>query len=94
MVTSIGRFALTEEVLDLARAQRGVDGDEDGAGLGERKLQDDPLRNIRGPHRHAIAAPDAGGDQPAGDHARFLFQRAKRPSQGAIGVNEGFVVGQ
>ena len=72
---------MPEEVFDLARAQRGVDGDEDRADLRERELQDDPLGHVGGPHRDAVAAIDAGADQPPRDQARFALEVAKGPAQ-------------
>ena len=76
------RFALAQQVLDLARTQRRIDGDEDRADLGERELQDDPFRNVGGPHGDAIAARDTGRDQAARDQPRFLLERAEGPDAG------------
>ena len=93
-MNSVAASTLAEQVFDLARAQRGVDGHENRADLRQRELQDDPFGHVGRPHGDAIAAVDAGGDQAARDQPRFGFELAERPAQVAIGIDEGFVVGK
>jgi hypothetical protein len=42
----------------------------------------------------AFASANCRTIHSAGDQARFLFERLERPSQVAVGIDEGFVVGQ
>ena len=50
------RLALAQQVVDVARAQRGVGGDENRADLRERELQDHPFGHVGRPQHDALAA--------------------------------------
>src|SRR5581483_9884290 len=85
------RVALSQEVLDVLRAQRRIGGDEDRADLRERELEDDPLGHVRRPEDDALAGRDAEGDEAARDRARFAVERPEgvpRP----VDVDEGLAV--
>jgi hypothetical protein len=68
------RFALPQQVVDVAGPQRRVGGHENRADLRERELKDDPFRHIGGPDHHALAGLDADGAQPARDRACFMVE--------------------
>ncbi|OPZ60805.1 MAG: hypothetical protein BWY87_00247 [Deltaproteobacteria bacterium ADurb.Bin510] len=54
-----GRIRLTDDVLELARLEVGVDRDENRADHAQRELQMHPFGNIGGPDRDMVAALDA-----------------------------------
>ena len=76
-------LALAQQVVDVARAQRRVGGDEDGADLRERELQHDPLGHVGRPDDDALARLDAERHQPARDRARLRARARRRCSAAA-----------
>ena len=74
-----GRFALPEQIIDVLGPQRGIGCHQDGADFRQRKLQDDPLGDVRGePHRH---------------RARLLFESLEGEAR-SVRVHERLVVRQ
>ena len=73
-----GRLALPQQVVDVARAQRRVGGDENRADLRERELQDHPFGHVGRPQHDALALLDAERHQAARDRARLPLERGER----------------
>ena len=78
------RFALAQQVVDVARAQRGVGGDENRADLRERELQHDPLGHVRRPERRrARRAATPSAIRPRAIVRASLLERRERESRAA-----------
>ena len=87
------RFALAQQVVDVARAQRRVGGHQNRADLRQRELQHDPLGHVRRPDDDALAGRDAERDETARDRSRFLLELAEGPSW-PLRVHDGVAIRQ
>src|SRR5262249_48642870 len=87
------RFALSKKVFDVTAAQRRIRGDQDGADLCERELQDDPFGHVRRPQHDALARGDADRDEAARNGPRLTFEGCEWGTRAAR-VNQRFVVRQ
>jgi hypothetical protein len=87
------RIALLQYILELERTVGGVDRYQHGPQAGGGKLQHDPLRDVRRPHAHMIAAADPQGHQSTGRLLYPLVEFAPAPSQLQVGKNDGVLIG-
>ena len=80
---------LPQRVLELAQPIRGIDVDENRAGLRRGVLQDEPLRAVRAPDPDAVARLDAERQQSAGNALDFRSKSGVRIAERLVARNEG-----
>src|SRR5262245_54389216 len=84
--------ALSQAIIDFLVAKGGVDGHQNRADLGQRKLQHDPLGNIRRPYGAPVTGLDTMSDQAACDQPRLVIQCAEGPPSFRVVVDKCFPI--
>ena len=84
---------LAEDVVEFLALVGGVDGDEDGAGLGAGELEGQPVGHVLGPDADVVALADADGEQALGEAVDARVELLVGPAEVAVGIDEKIVVG-
>ena len=82
---------LLEREVNLRRLVVRIERQQNGADLGGRKHQRDPMRDVGGPQRDLLAALDAQRHQAAGQPVDLFAELVPRQAEVAVGIDQGIL---
>ena len=83
-----GGVGMIDQILHIAGAKAGVDGNDDGADFGDGAEQKEPFGAVGHPHGHLVAGADAQADEGAGHPVGFGAELGESPTPAL--VHQGF----